>query len=368
MSQHLSIHQFHPQVGYGDAITQQLFFIQRALRGVGIGGEIFAREIKHFQGGEIKSFQLDQAWNCDLILIHHSLGNPALQELMRLEVPKAVVYHNITPSVFFKHDLHTKELSERGRHQLHTLRRHCVASFADSNYNAKELEEMGFKSPQVLPLFNLELELENWKARIPTTPKEPKHLLFVGRLATHKNQQRLIEIFYYLRPLLPKGSQLNLIGGGDPVYKRYLELLIRQLDLTQVVHLRGKVSEKELNHYYQSADAFVCTSLHEGFCIPVVDAMKTQLPVFYFPSAALPETMGKSGICLETEDPQSIAYAIHEILGDENTVSKVIESQNQRLLELKETQNEKYVQNLFLNFLQTLRPSPLSLTEAESTL
>lgn len=335
-----------------------MLFIQRALKKIGIAGEIFAHKTKNFEKDQVKRFHLEQAWNCDLMFIHHSLGNPVLPELLRVEIPKALMYHNITPAVFFKHDPHTQSLCEKGRSQLSILRRHTVASFALSRYSARELEEEGFRSPQVFPLFHMEPQVSKNSDRSLRKPTAPIHLLFVGRLAPHKNQKLLIETFYHLKSLLPKGSQLNLVGSGDPVYTRYLRLLVRQLGLSQSVHLRGKVLDKELEHYYESADAFFCTSLHEGFCIPLVDAMKAEIPVFFLPEAAIPETMGKSGVALNTQDPLFMAHAIHETLKEQSLVSAIIQEQNQRVTELSEFQSEKRVQDICLELLNVLRPNP----------
>lgn len=362
MTQSFSVHQFHYHAAYGDAVTSHLFFLQTALRKVGVGGEVFAKEIKHFKKGEVKHFHSDQVWNCDLLLIHHSLGNPLLPELLELEIPKAVVYHNITPHVFFKHDIQTRDLCLKGREQLYDLKKHCITSFAVSLYNASELKSFGFQTPKILPLLNLQEDIA-----LPSRPKAlsaqaPRRLLFVGRLAPHKNQKLLIETFFYLKNLLPRGSQLNIVGSGDVVYKRYLEDLIRQLGLSENIHLRGKLTDQELASFYESSDAFVCTSLHEGFCIPLADAMQAGLPIFYLPQAAIPETMGRSGVRLETEDPYLIAQAITEVLKDSNVVEKVVASQNARIKELADTQNEKQAQMLLLNLLQTLRPAPKTLS------
>src|SRR5688572_13447070 len=104
LTQGITVHQFHYHANTGDAITQQMRFIQNALKEIGIDGEIYAKKFPRKLLPQIKSFQKERLWNADLLLIHHSFGNPAFDELARVEIPKAIVYHNITPAEFYGHD------------------------------------------------------------------------------------------------------------------------------------------------------------------------------------------------------------------------------------------------------------------------
>src|SRR5688500_4281454 len=115
--QRLTVHQFHDSFQAHDAISNQMRFVREALKDNGIGGEIFARHLKGVTGDAVR-FSPTAAWNCDLLLIHHSQGSPWLNEVLRIEVPKALVYHNITPSEYFAHDPYIQKLCLMGRRQL----------------------------------------------------------------------------------------------------------------------------------------------------------------------------------------------------------------------------------------------------------
>lgn len=354
MSQEFRINQFHYAASPGDAVTNHMFLIQKALLAAGIKGSICAVERKHLEEDRVQPFRKERIWDCDLLLIHHSHGNPVLSDVLGIEIPKAVIYHNVTPASFFPHDPHIQHLCAMGRDQLLDIRGNVVAAFADSQYNANELLAVGFKNVRLLPLLDLsQMEVPQPNGE-PVDEKAPVNLLFVGRLSPHKNQSLLIETFFYLKPKLPRHSRLVLVGGGDPVYTSYLKLLAKQLGVSHSIQFTGKVTDKELTHLYESADALVCTSLHEGFCIPLVEAMKQDVPVFYLPEGAIPETMGASGMRLDTQNPIALAELLNYALRDSKILDEMRRSQAIRLTELKEIQRPEFIQNQLLPLLENL--------------
>jgi len=358
--QPLRVHQFHYSVSPSDGISHQLFFIQSALRQVGISGEIFASQLV---GGMTppRAFKLtpEKMWDCDLLLIHHSHGNPDLKKLSRIEIPKALMYHNITPARFYPHDPFLADLSHLGRKQLSSLRHEVVATFTASRFNALDLRKHDFPMPQLMPLLDLSGELKEVKTKkFHTKKQEPKNLLFVGRITRHKNQAHLVKLFFYLKPLLPKHSKLFLVGSQDKIYSDYLRLLIRQLGLSNDIKLSGSVTPKALEHYYEISDAFVCLSEHEGFCLPLVESMSRHVPIFFKPKTGVKETMGKSGVAFQTENPLEQAQIMASILDSSKAISAILESQHQRLRQLCQEQSKERVQDLIVNLIHQLRHSP----------
>lgn len=357
VGQKIAIHQFHPYASPGDAITNQMFFIQQALRDIGVAGEIFARKFPTDLEDRVKPFRAKDLWDSDLLLIHHSLGYPQLSELMKVEIPKALVYHNVTPPEFFRHNSVLKKLAVTGRSQLKHLKRYLIASFADSQYNADELETLGYRNTKVMPLFDL--------AHADSTPvrhfprKGTLRLLFVGRLAPNKNQAMLLEMFAHLKSMVSARAELILVGGGDPIYTDYIMLLRKHLGLTLSVQIHGHVTDEKLEQLYRSADGFVCLSQHEGFCIPLVEAMRYDVPVFAAPVAAVTETLGDAGVqLLSPDNPRLTAQVITKVLETEGAREKIILSQRARLRELKEIQNPKRVQDLLSALVHEVRHRP----------
>ncbi|NBO25024.1 MAG: glycosyltransferase family 1 protein, partial [Chlamydiae bacterium] len=350
------VHQFHHSVSPFDGISYQMFFIQSALKKIGVSGSIFASELHGISAPRAFKFSKEKIWDCDLLLIHHSHGNPHLIELSHVEIPKALVYHNIVLPHFFRHDLMMAELSQLGRKQLSSLRKETIASFTGSEFNLEELTKHHFPHPQILPIMDLSRDLGQPKQKKLRSRKDaPKNILFVGRVCPHKNQALLIKTFFYLKKNLPKQSKLILLGGQDPIYTEYLKLLIKQWGLHQDVKLTGNVNSKSLEQAYETADAMVCVSEHEGFCIPLVEAMSRQVPVFFLPKTGVKETMGKSGVALNTEDPMEISEIIYSCLIAPQAISTILKSQDQRLKVLASQHNAQKLQETLLNLLERLR-------------
>jgi glycosyltransferase involved in cell wall biosynthesis len=342
----LVVNQFHYHAAGADAITGQMRFIQASLKAIGIGGEVFAVEVKKGAGDVVALWDPERASKPNsLLLIHHSQGNPLLDELLSLPVKKGIVYHNITPPDFFAHDPLLAQTARLGREQLKEMSDQVDVVFADSAYNASELKGLGFRDIRQLPLFDA--RAFQTKKREPRRPELPPRVLFVGRLSPHKDQARLIETLYYLDRLRP-GTELFLVGGGDPVYQSYLKDLARMLNISGQVHLPGTISAEARDLCYRSSQAFVCLSQHEGFCIPLVEAMAADLPIFSLPDTAIAETLDGAGVQLNTNDPAKIAAVIDAVLGDTKTVGEILAGQRRRLKSLERTQCAARIQEAFV--------------------
>lgn len=353
------IHQYHYSVSSSDGISYQMFFIQSALAHAGISGSVFATRLNDISSPKAFKLDFEKCGIVILLLIHHSLGNPSLKQLNHLEIPKALIYHNITPAQFFPHDPTLSALSELGRKQLQILKKDTIAAFTGSKFNFEELKKHLFHQPQLLPLLDIPEDLKEVKKKKQNSKKgAPKNLLFVGCLTPHKNQNQLIKTFYYLKKLLPKHSKLYLVGSQDPVFLSYLNLLIKQLNLNLEIKLTGRVNRKILEQHYEMADAFVCLSKHEGFCIPLVEAMSRQVPVFYLTTPGVKETMGNSGVALHTEDPFEVAQIIYTVLENPKALSAILRSQHRRLIELGREHNVDRVQKVLLKLVKQVRSTP----------
>jgi glycosyltransferase involved in cell wall biosynthesis len=87
--------------------------------------------------------------------------------------------------------------------------------------------------------------------------------------------------------------------------------------LSEAVTVVGSIRPEELEAYYRTADVFVCASDHEGFCVPIVEAMAHDLPVVAYGVAAVPETVQDAGLLLGSKDPLGFAAAVHRVMDDE---------------------------------------------------
>src|SRR5207249_224671 len=163
------------------------------------------------------------------------------------------------------------------------LRGIVEAAIAVSRFNARELERHGFTDVTVLPL------LKDFAA-VRTAPhaKFPYYddaavfrILFVGRISAHKCQHELIEFVDRVRSI--GGTELGLVLVGDvdraDAYRPRLDTLTRGAGIEHAVRITGLVSDAELFGWYRAASAYVSLSEHEGFGVPLIEAMAFDLPV-----------------------------------------------------------------------------------------
>ncbi|MCB0404524.1 MAG: glycosyltransferase [Bdellovibrionales bacterium] len=353
-TQKLALHQYHHSVGPADAVTRHMLLIRNALLELGIESQIFASEIHPALRGLVHRFPNRNIWNADLLLIQHSMGNPQLQKVLEIEVPKAIVFHNVTPPEFFHHDPYLRHLAKMGLSQLAQFRQKTVAAFAVSNFNVQALMEYGIKA-ELFPLLDLHQPLTTGTGT-DERPRPRPQLLFVGKLCAHKNQALLLRTLTVLRGSPEtEAAELTLIGGEDPIYGKYLKSLCRALKLESFVHFAGKVSDFELAANYLEADYFVSPSLHEGFCIPLVEAMRFGVPVIALKRGAVAETLGQSGVLLNGNSERELAHAIRFLQQHAHLREQIVERQNARIAELKRFQNKGKLSALLLDVLERTR-------------
>jgi glycosyltransferase involved in cell wall biosynthesis len=90
------------------------------------------------------------------------------------------------------------------------------------------------------------------------------------------------------------------------------------------------VSPPELESYYREADVFVCASEHEGFCVPLVEAMGHGLPVVAYSTSAVPETVADAGLLLSSKDPLLFAASVHKVVEDTRLRNQFVEAGRRR--------------------------------------
>lgn len=120
----------------------------------------------------------------------------------------------------------------------------------------------------------------------------------------------------YRRLYDPK-ARLHLVGS--PLGERYapaLAAFVHELGLDDAVTVTGSLSGGGLEAYYRAADVFVCASDHEGFCVPLVEAMGHGVPVVAYGVTAVPETVAGAGLVLPTKEPLHFAAAVARVMGD----------------------------------------------------
>jgi glycosyltransferase involved in cell wall biosynthesis len=125
--------------------------------------------------------------------------------------------------------------------------------------------------------------------------------------------------FAVYRRIHDRRARLTFVGGQSAgLYWRALHQLAEDLDIADAVTFADTVSHGELLAYYRSSDVFVLLSEHEGFNVPVLEAMHFGIPVVAYASSAVPDTVGDGGLLLTDKDPVVVATAVERLRSDES--------------------------------------------------
>ena len=330
------IHQFHPSLAPGDAVSNHVFALRGLFRSLGHESEAYAIEAKKGVEDVLPYRRLFRAVAPeDLLVLHFSIGNEAFTPLARIAARKVLIYHNVTPPEFFEGITpYVALFAERGVRQLSTLAPHVDLAVGVSEFNRQALETAGFKRTAVAPL------LVDWRAYdIPPDPTVVSNwsdaaakLLFVGRISPNKRQDQLVRMLAYYRRCIAPDVRLILVGShrDQPEYHFRITELARVLGLSDAVTFTGSVSLAELIGYYRVASAFVSVSQHEGFGVPLLEAMRFDVPVVAQDTSAIGETMGHAGVLVKDGNLPIVAEAAALTLENPDLRARLLEGQRQR--------------------------------------
>ena len=308
---------------------------QRVLRHLGHTGEVYADEVAPAWRSLVRPASALRPAPEELVLYHHGIASPLASRLMHLPCRRGVVFHNVTPSRFYA-GTRLEESLIAGRAQLAALADFVELSIGVSRFNARELEVAGHRAVKVVPLF---VEPERFaercmdpelRARLATSGRP--RVVSVSRVVPHKRMEDLLSLHAELRQIAPL-AELWVVGGFSPGSAAFKALAKRARGLGGVKFL-GRVSHAQLVAAYRSADVFVSMSEHEGFGVPLIEAMACELPVLAFGAAAVPETMGGRGIVFDEKHFAALAELVQLTTTDPALRERLIDGQRARVAEL----------------------------------
>lgn len=284
----------------------------------------------------VKPYRSFDPGNGSAILYHASIGSPVAHYLLKIRSPLIVDYHNVTPMRFFaRYEPRIAAQLYAGRVECARLAAKASLGLADSEYSAAELETMGYAKAIAVPILidfsRYEDEPDQRVVRDLAATKRGTDVLFVGRISPQKRQEDLIKAFAVYKRYFDPGSRLLLVGS--PASSRYRDSLgsfVRRLGLDDVV-FTGKVSFPALLAYYRSADVFLSLSEHEGFCVPLLEAMAQDLPVIAFAAAAVPETLGDAGILFHEKNYGDLAALVDVVHNNGDMRARLITAGRSRI-------------------------------------
>ena len=351
-----------------DAVSNDIIMQAEAIRQFGLSASIYTEIdlLKNREGVQICSksrLQKIIAEPKNLIIYHHSIvWNQGKEILIKSNCKKIIKYHNITPPDFFKdyNDAYYTSTT-KGRRQTDSFIQNDLFDYltADSEYNLDELRIDGsFSKPhKVIPPFTKLSDFDQVNLNIELVEKQLQNdlvkVFFVGRFAPNKGMHHLVKTISTYIEMYGDRIVMNIAGGLDPQLQSYfkeVENLIEELHVGNQVNLLDKVSFADLVTYFNTSDVFLLNSEHEGFCVPILEAQKSLLPVIAYRCAAVPETLGPDQLIFDDLDYLKNAVAIHQIAN--NTDKKVFLAE-QGIQNLKRFKKET-ITNALLNVINTV--------------
>ena len=333
----MRIDQWVPALHRGDAIGDSARLMRDAFRRWGFEADVYAFDMDDDLVGDGRYYRDFRPGGADDILIlHYALPSAMTQALRDHRGRRIVIHHNVTPPEFFtEYDPELARICRIGREELALLKDVDLA-LGDSEYNRQELEAAGFRRTGVLPIY---LDF----ARYRETPNPvlrrfladgPANVLFVGRVSPNKRHDDLIRLASYWKRFISADVRLVLVGKL-PRFRHYFDALqayMYEHGFTpwEVLFL-GHVEHDELLAAYAGAHVFVSMSDHEGFGVPLVEAMLMDTPVVAYRATAVGHTLGDAGLQFDTKDIAAMAEGAHLLARDPAARASILAGQRRRL-------------------------------------
>jgi glycosyltransferase involved in cell wall biosynthesis len=345
----------------GDAISEIVLGLQKLFWSWAHRSEVYS--IPHFTSpklrGRCRDYRAykDSGDRRDVLVFHFSTGGELVGFFRKLNCRKVLFYHNMTPPEYYVAvDAGAARRLEEGYAKLESLRETVDLVVTVSEFNKSCLEASGYRNVKVVPpLVDFEsLEQEPDSEVLQKYSDNVVNILFVGRVVPNKKFEDLIRTFYFYHKTIEPRSRLLLVGSyaGMGRYFSYLTGLVGELDARGVV-FAGHVDFRELLAYYHLADVFLCMSEHEGFCIPLLEAMHLQVPVIAYRAAAVPETLAGASVVVNKKEPELIAEMIQEVVRHGAFREEVIRRQNLRLADFSRETVSEQVQDLLKTLVRS---------------
>lgn len=354
----MKIYQVAFSISPGDGISNCIRAIDRVLKEKGYETQILTSFFDPRVENLREDYSLSLIKEDDVVLYHIASYSKIADDFAKMKCKRAIMYHNITPPEFLKgYSALDAFRTSRGLSQLRPLSKNCDLAIAVSEFNRQDLLSYGFNPdttvtcPYITDLASHDLPpdegiLNQYKG------KKGANIMFAGRVVSHKRFEDVIKTFYYYKNFVDKDARLFLCGGlSSPKYYAQLAGLIHELQLPDVI-FTNHIKFQELLAYYRLADVFVCMSEHEGFCVPLLEAMYFDVPIVAYSAAAIPETLGGAGILLKEKDFIAASEAIRKLQEDGEFRQGIIDAQRKRLNELSMDKTIDAFLKVFIPFIQ----------------
>ncbi|MFI5411095.1 glycosyltransferase family 4 protein [Kaistia sp. UC242_56] len=299
-------------IGY-DCLGQ--FRILSEVAGTNVEVRIFCehRNEQHYEDIPVEPIEALQAWFAErpgaLGIYHYCDGWPEFDAIIAdLPAPVIIRWHNNTPPWFFaKYSAKSTLNTVRGYKGVMAIGAKSNAAFwVNSNYSAQQLSVLGIEPHRLHVVYPVSPFLFEGELQLPD-PREASdeciRILFVGRVVPHKGLLHLVMTAAVLQQRFGRRVQLTMVGRPDPAMAAYVQ------EVKALAEARGveacfpaEVSFAELREFYRESDVFLCLSEHEGFGLPIFEAIRSGLPVVGLRSTAIGEFLGHHPLAIGRMD------------------------------------------------------------------
>ena len=339
----LIVNQWVPAAHRGDAIGDSASRVRDLLRRAGHRSELYALTCDDDLREDVRPFDDAEATRGDITIFHYALPSPMTDAFGRLPHGRVLQYHNVTPASFFApYDPGLFRLATMGRQELSTLVGRVDLALGDSEYNRQELEDLGFQPTAVMPIA---VNIARLTGAAPVPALEQilddglVNFLFVGRIAPNKRIEDHIRLAEHYKRYVDAYYRFIFVGRYDVVPRYYatVRALLAEYDMPpERFVFTGPVPDAELAAYYRSASVYISLSEHEGFCVPLVEAMAMDVPVMAYAAGAVPDTLGGAGVQFAPKDLEQAAELLGMLAFDEELRDRVLDGQRRRLDDFNE--------------------------------
>lgn len=277
MTQNIAI--VAPDIHAGDAVGNHCIYLAEDLNASGRSTTLYAQRGTPLSDPILPIDSLfAAAGDIDVLLVSYSILDPYLERLLALPLPKIVYFHGVTPAELLReHEPVTADLCARSMDQLPLL-----AGFdrlvVNSDFNRKDLSRyLDTSSAIVIPPISARLPLFQ-RPPVTTSDEAPLRILMLGRIVPHKRIEHGIQILAELRR---RGLdvELDVVGScHNAVYAGFLQQQAQSLGVADSVHMWGMLSDAAVAERFNQASVLLVASEHEGFCVPVLEAMHLGVP------------------------------------------------------------------------------------------
>ena len=336
------VNQWVPAAHRGDAIGDSARSVRDRLRAHGQEADIFALAIDDDMRGEARPFGDPAAAAGDITILHFAVPSPMTEAFARLPGGRVLQYHNITPARFYApYDPAIFRLAVLGRRELASLAGRTDVALGDSEFNRRELEALGFSNTGVFPVA-VDVSRITGAPRTPALEKWLNdgltNFLFVGRMVPNKRIEDIVRLAEHYKRYVDAHYRFIFVGRDDgvPRYTNMLRALIGELGwLPDRFVFTGAVPDRELAAYYRYSSVYISMSEHEGFCVPLVEAMAADLPILAYACTAIPDTLGGAGVQFAPKDFEHAAELLGMLAFDDGLRASVIDGQRRRLAQFE---------------------------------